>query len=155
MAAVEVEDELETGASGTVSKVVRIRFVDRVDPAVEFEVDLAPAGGDDVGQSVGGGAQIDRTFQRLFKQRGFGLGEADHRGGRAGAAANWILVQGLLRWALSIWSGRQGDRVSAILAPPGLVVRVACRPGLPARLVDPATPSASLGVKGRTAQLKA
>ena len=71
-----------TGASGTVSKLVRRRAVDGVDLAVEIDVDLAVEGGDEVGQLVRGGAQVDRAFEGLFEQRGFGLGEADHRGRR-------------------------------------------------------------------------
>ena len=41
---------LETGASGTVSKVVRMLAVDGVDVADEVDVDLAVEGGDDVGE---------------------------------------------------------------------------------------------------------
>ncbi len=40
-----------------------------------------------------------------------------------------------------------------MLASPPLVVRVACRAGLPARLVEPVTPRVSLGAKGRWPQL--
>ena len=71
VAAVEGQGELETGASGTVSKVVRRPAMDGVDVAVEGDVDLAVEGGDDVGESalVGAGAQVDRAFEGLFEQR--------------------------------------------------------------------------------------
>ena len=36
-----------------------------------------------------GGAQVDRTFQRSFKEGSFNLGEADHRAG-------WALLSGIL-----------------------------------------------------------
>ena len=74
---------LETGASGTVSKVVRRPPLTVSIVAVEVDVDLAVEGGDDVGQLVRGGAQVDRAFQGLVEQRGLGLGEADHRARRA------------------------------------------------------------------------
>ena len=57
-------------------------------------------------------------------------------------------------WALSSSSawGRV-TAVAAMLASPGLAVRVAVRAGLPARLVAPESFRASLGAKGRAAQL--
>ena len=61
---------LESGASGTVSKVVRMPGLDGVDEADRGDVDLAVEVGDDVGQRVAAvGAQVDRAFQRLVEQR--------------------------------------------------------------------------------------
>ena len=64
---------LVTGASGTASKVLRMPPFDRVDAPAE--VDLERLGGrafevgDEVGQLVGGGAQVDRPFQWVVEQR--------------------------------------------------------------------------------------
>ncbi len=46
--------KLETGASGTVSKLCEAAAGDGVDPADEGDVDLAVEGGDDVGELVPG-----------------------------------------------------------------------------------------------------
>ena len=96
-----------TGASGTASKVLRIRPFDRVDVADQVDVDLAVVqGGDQVGELVFGGAQEDRAFERFVEDRGDRLAVAVDRAGRAlfagaGACLNWTLVQMVLMWALS------------------------------------------------------
>ena len=69
------------------------------------------------------------------------------------SAANWTLVQTVRMWA---WS-RKADlgRVTwalAMLASPGLAVRVAIRAGFVARLVAPLRRRLSLGLKPRAAQ---
>ena len=55
-----------------------------VDAAVQDDVDLAVQVGDQVGQLVGGGAQVDRAFERLVEQRRDGRGVAVDRARRAG-----------------------------------------------------------------------
>ena len=65
---------LETGASGTASKVFAEAALDGVDPAGHFGVDLAVQGEDEVGEVVAGGSQVDRAFQGLVEQRGVSRG---------------------------------------------------------------------------------
>ena len=134
--------------------------MDGVDLAVEGDVDLAVEGGDDVGELVAAaGAQVDGAFEGLFEQRGFGLGEADHRAG-------WALSPGLACGELDPGAGAldvgvveelgvgQGDRGAGDVGFAGAgSVRVGVRAGLPARLVEPERLMASLGAKGRVAQL--
>ncbi len=65
-----------------------------------------------------GGAQVDRAFEGLFEQRGFGLGDSRGASRRAvRLAANWTRVQGSLMWALSRSSvGGRVTEVRAMLA---------------------------------------
>ena len=73
-----------TGASGTASKLVRVPPWTESTRAGEDDVDLAVEVGDQVGERVAGGAQVDRAFQGLVEQRGDRLGEAVDRGFGAG-----------------------------------------------------------------------
>ena len=90
-----VGDRLEGGAQTA---------ADRFDLAVEVDVDLAVEGGDEVGEAAlvfRRGAQVDRAFERLFKQRGFRPCGADDRAGRAfvGGELNlraWVLDVGVV-----------------------------------------------------------
>ena len=62
---------LETGASGTVSKVVRIAsWTVSTWPSKTMSIWPLQVG-DDVGELVGGGAQVDRAFQGLCRAGGF------------------------------------------------------------------------------------
>ena len=74
---------LVTGASGTTSKVLRMPpLTESIRPASSTS-NWPLQGGDQVGQRVVGGAQVDRAFQRLVEQRRGRLGVAVDRGGGA------------------------------------------------------------------------
>ena len=74
-----VGDRVEAGADAAVLGV---------DPADQVDVDLAVQGDDQVGQRVGGGAQVDGAFQGLVEQRREGPGVAVDRAlGALGAVA--------------------------------------------------------------------
>ena len=81
VAAIEVEGKLGDGGVGDGVEGGAQLAVDRFDETDQVDVDLALELGDDIGElsfaSVG--AQIDRAFEGLFKQRGFGLGETEER----------------------------------------------------------------------------
>ena len=55
--------------------------MDRFDEADQVDVDLTFERDDDIGQLsfAAVGAQVNGAFERLFEQRGFGLGEAEKR----------------------------------------------------------------------------
>ena len=55
-----------------------------VDPADQGDLDLAVQVGDQVGQLVGGAAQVDRAFDRAVEQRRRRFGEAVDARRRAG-----------------------------------------------------------------------
>ena len=85
VAAVEVEGELGDGGVGDGFEGGADCAVDGVDEADQVDVDLAL----EVRRRCRGalfaavGAQVDRAFEGLFEQRGFGLGEAEQRSRRA------------------------------------------------------------------------
>ena len=85
VAAIEVQGEPGDGGIGDGVEGGAELAVDRFDKADEVDVDLALELGDDIGEFsfAAVGAQIDRAFEGLFKQRGFGLGEAEQGSRRA------------------------------------------------------------------------
>ena len=76
MPPLSVRTNLETGASGTVAKVVRMRTPSLdLDEADRVQVELAVEVGDEVWQFAFAavGAEVDRAFQRLVEKRAEGL----------------------------------------------------------------------------------
>ena len=68
-AAAQGEDELRDRHVGDDVEGVADAAVDAVGAAGELDVDLAVQVGDEVGQRVVGGAQVDRPLERLVEQR--------------------------------------------------------------------------------------
>jgi hypothetical protein len=101
-AALHGEDEPADRGVGGVFEDVAYAAVDRVYAAVEVKLDRQGGGTvqhrHQVGQVVGGGAQVDRAFQGLVEQRREGAGVAVDRSLRAGgggeldAGADLLLI---------------------------------------------------------------
>ena len=124
----DVGDRREGGADAAVFH--------RLDHAVQLDLDLALEVGEQVGQGVVRGDQVDGAGERIFEQRRFGRGVAVDRprrafvGGQLDAGADRLDV-GLVDQLRA----RQGQRRAGDVGVAGARVRVARSFGWPARRV--------------------